>query len=160
MPDTWEVWWWKQNIWRQRSVPHQACLMLAGLAVLLNVAAGVVIGLMRVLPKNTFSILNGFVFKVALPALVLRGLGIKTDLYEDGIWRFIGAFLILRVIALAISGITAFRLQCVPLLHAFSAPLPPVSQHCAQHRIACASYCSWHPCTDVAGVTWRRRHAT
>jgi predicted permease len=78
----------------------------AGLAVLLNVAAGVVVGVLKVLPKSSYTILNGFVFKVALPALVCRGIGIKTDLYEGNIWRFIGAFLILRAISLVVAGVT------------------------------------------------------
>jgi predicted permease len=45
-----------------------------------------------------------FVFYVALPLLVLKGLGVGIDFYDDSfLWNFIGAFLILRVIALVIS---------------------------------------------------------
>jgi hypothetical protein len=99
------------NLMTQAPSSRFHALLHAGLAVLLNVAAGVVIGAFRILPKGAFKLLNGFVFKVALPALVCRGIGIKTDLYEDKIWRFIGAFLILRFIALLISVATAL-LQC------------------------------------------------
>lgn len=45
-----------------------------------------------------------FVFHVSLPCLVLQGLGITIDFYADSyIWSFIGAFVVLRFIALIVS---------------------------------------------------------
>jgi predicted permease len=85
--------------------------------VLLTVGAGAIVAIFKVLPKQAFKMLNGFVFKVALPALVCRGIGLKTDLYEDGIWRFIGAFLLLRCVALIVAVASAFMQTCVPSLH-------------------------------------------
>jgi len=42
-----------------------------------------------------------FVFYIALPCLVINGLGINIDIYDDAfLWTFISAFLILRGIAL------------------------------------------------------------
>lgn len=71
--------------------------------MLLTVAAGVIVGRLRVLPRGAHAVINAAVFKVFLPALICRGIGIKTDLYDDGIWRFIGAFLLLRLAALAVA---------------------------------------------------------
>ena len=43
---------------------------------------------------------NRFVFNILLPASVLLGLGLKSDLRDGSTWRFIGAFLMMRAIAL------------------------------------------------------------
>lgn len=43
---------------------------------------------------------NVFLFKLTLPASVILGLGIKTNLYNADIWRFVGAFLMMRAIML------------------------------------------------------------
>eukprot|EP00892_Ulva_mutabilis_P001562 jgi/Ulvmu1/11406/UM075_0068.1 len=80
-----------------------SAVLNTGLTVLLNVAAGVLVGGFRLLPRDAYATVNAAVFKVFLPALICRGIGLKTDLYDDGIWRFIGAFLLLRVVALAIA---------------------------------------------------------
>lgn len=45
--------------------------------------------------------LNLFVFAVLLPASVLLGLGLRSDLRDGDTWRFIGAFIMLRAICLA-----------------------------------------------------------
>ena len=71
--------------------------------MLLNVAAGVIVGGVRLLPPGAHTTINAAVFKVFLPALICRGIGLKTDLYDSDIWRFIGAFLLLRLLALAVS---------------------------------------------------------
>ena len=45
-----------------------------------------------------------FVFDIALPLLVARGLGVGIDFYDDSfLWTFIAAFLILRAIALILA---------------------------------------------------------
>jgi hypothetical protein len=103
-----------------RAMPAAVCLrctckyhqmrMHAGLAILLNIAAGVVSA--SFLPASTYKILNAVVFKVTLPCLVVRGIGIKTDLYRSEIWRFIGAFLLLRAISLAIAAAAQLARRC------------------------------------------------
>ena len=51
-------------------------------------------------------------FQVALPLHIMRGIGIGVDFYDDSfLWTYIGAFLILRVIALVVSiGMVIFKL--------------------------------------------------
>lgn len=71
--------------------------------MLLNVAAGIIVGGLRVLPPRSHVTVTAAVIKVFLPALICRGIGLKTDLYDGDIWRFIGAFLLLRVITLAVA---------------------------------------------------------
>lgn len=73
--------------------------------ILLTVVAGGLMGHLRVFDAKTFvPQATKFVFYVALPMLVIKGLGIGIDFYDDSfLWTFIGAFLILRVIALVIS---------------------------------------------------------
>lgn len=42
--------------------------------------------------------------KIALPFHIMRGIGIVVDFYDEtNIWSYIGAFLVLRVIALVVS---------------------------------------------------------
>lgn len=72
------------------------------LVVLLVVTAGFMSSWARILhTKEHAQSLNTFVFKFGLPSLVIRGLGIGTNLYVAENWRFICTFLILRVLALA-----------------------------------------------------------
>lgn len=73
-----------------------------GLSILLNVAAGALVAFARWMPFISYKHINSFVFKVALPCHIARGIGIKTDLYRSSIWRFVSAFLLLRLIALVI----------------------------------------------------------
>lgn len=72
-----------------------------GLTVLLVILAGYVSVALTVLTLKDVAPLNGFVFKFALPALVLNGIGLKTNLYSSEIWRFVAVFLILRALTLA-----------------------------------------------------------
>ena len=71
--------------------------------IILTVFLGVVFGYFRAFDAAQFvPQAVGFVFRVALPLLVLRGLGIMIDFYDpDFDWLFMVAFLLLRVIALA-----------------------------------------------------------
>lgn len=53
-----------------------------------------------------------YVFYVALPCLVINGLGINIDIYdEEFLWKYINAFLILRAIALVFSFLVAAQSQ-------------------------------------------------
>ncbi|KAI7841279.1 hypothetical protein COHA_005052 [Chlorella ohadii] len=45
-------------------------------------------------------VFNVFLFRFTLPMSVILGLGIKTDLYNADVWRFVGAFLMMRAIML------------------------------------------------------------
>jgi predicted permease len=73
--------------------------------ILLTIAIGMIMGYFKIFEAKTFvPHATRFVFYVALPLLVFKGLGVGIDFYDDTfLWNFIGAFLILRVIALVVS---------------------------------------------------------
>ena len=73
--------------------------------ILVTVGIGSLMGCCNVFQANAFvPQATKFVFYVALPMLVIKGLGIGIDMYDDSfIWEYICAFLFLRVIALIIS---------------------------------------------------------
>jgi len=72
--------------------------------ILATVAAGSVMGYVGIFEKSFIPHAVKYVFYVALPCLVIRGLGIVIDFYSDTfIWEYIFAFLILRAIALVFS---------------------------------------------------------
>ncbi|EFN53206.1 hypothetical protein CHLNCDRAFT_137056 [Chlorella variabilis] len=72
------------------------------LAILLVMAAGALsVWRTLVFRQDDMRIFNVFLFKFTLPASVILGLGLKTDLYKADIWRFVGAFLMMRGIMLA-----------------------------------------------------------
>lgn len=80
--------------------------------ILLTIAIGMVMGHFKIFQAKSFvPKATRFVFYVALPLLVFKGIGVGTDFYDDSfLWRFIFAFLILRVIALVVSlGIVFFN---------------------------------------------------
>ena len=70
--------------------------------ILLTISFGVVTGYSNVFDAKQFCPqATKFIFNVALPLLVLRGLGAGVDFYDERFpWMYILAFLILRVIAL------------------------------------------------------------
>lgn len=70
--------------------------------ILLTIALGSLLGYGKVFVADAFiPQAVKFVFYVALPLLVIRGLGIGTDFYDDKFqWSYIGVFFILRAIAL------------------------------------------------------------
>jgi predicted permease len=70
--------------------------------ILLTIGIGMVAGYVRVLDTKTFlPQATKFVFHVALPLHILKGVGIGVNFYDDSfLWTFIAAFLVLRVIAL------------------------------------------------------------
>jgi predicted permease len=80
--------------------------------ILLTVAIGMVMGYFKIFEAGTFvPHASRFVFHVALPFLVIKGVGVGIDFYDDTfLWTFIGAFLILRMIALIVSlGLVVLR---------------------------------------------------
>jgi predicted permease len=78
--------------------------------ILLTILIGIMMGYFKVLNAKTFlPQATTFVFYVALPLHILKGLGIGIDFYDDSfLWTFIAAFLILRAIALAVGFIMTF----------------------------------------------------
>ena len=75
------------------------------LQVLATIAIGALCGVLGVLKPDEFvPQAVRFVFYIALPCLVTKGIGVGIDFYsEKNIWSYIVAFLILRAIALALA---------------------------------------------------------
>ena len=75
------------------------------IVILLTIVFGIVMGFFKLFQAEKFvPHSTKFVFYCALPLLVLQGLGVGTDFYNDSfLWNFICAFLILRAIALLIA---------------------------------------------------------
>lgn len=75
------------------------------LRILMTIALGAASSGLGIFDANTFvPVATRFVFYVALPLLVVRGLGIGIDFYDDNFsWTFIGVFLILRAITLCVA---------------------------------------------------------
>ena len=72
------------------------------LQILVTIAIGVGAGILDVIVAEQFvPHAVKFVFYIALPSLIVKGIGVGIDFYaEANIWSFIFAFLILRAIAL------------------------------------------------------------
>lgn len=70
--------------------------------ILLTIALGSLLGYWKVFQATTFiPQAVKFVFYLALPLLVVRGLGIGVDFYDDAfLWSYISIFLIIRAVAL------------------------------------------------------------
>jgi predicted permease len=73
--------------------------------ILLTVALGIALAYFKVFDAETFVPQTiKFVFRVALPFHIIRGIGINVDFYNPKFqWNFIVAFLLLRAIALVVS---------------------------------------------------------
>lgn len=73
--------------------------------ILLTVLLGAVLARCRIFDADTFVPQTiSFVFRVALPLHIIRGIGINVDWYNPMFqWNFIVAFLLLRAIALVAS---------------------------------------------------------
>ena len=73
--------------------------------ILLTVALGALFGSIKIFDAEAFlPHCVKFVFYVALPALVVRGLGIGIDFYDETFsWTYIALFLALRVIGLCLA---------------------------------------------------------
>ncbi len=79
--------------------------------ILLTIGIGIMMGNFHVLDTKTFlPQATKFVFHIALPLHIFKGIGIGTDFYDDSfLWKFICVFLVLRVIALLFSFIVATK---------------------------------------------------
>jgi hypothetical protein len=77
-------------------------LLNEAIKILLTIALGCVFGRLGIFAAETFvPFAVKYVFFVALPLLVLRGVGIGTDFYDKTfLWSYIGVFLALRAIFL------------------------------------------------------------
>ena len=76
----------------------------AMIQILLTVAMGSISGWVGIFDAKEFVTVSvRFVFYIALPCLVINGIGIGVDFYSNAfLWSYIVAFLILRAIALVI----------------------------------------------------------
>ena len=72
------------------------------ITILLTIGIGFILQMLGVFDAPVFvSQLVKFVFQIALPLHIFKGIGIGVDFYSDSfLWTYIAAFLILRVIAL------------------------------------------------------------
>lgn len=79
------------------------------ITILLTVLIGIVFGYCKIFDAKAFvPHATKFVFYVALPLHVLRGLGIGVNFYDDKFsWTFIAIFLLLRAVCLVIALLTA-----------------------------------------------------
>ena len=75
------------------------------ITILLTIVVGYICGRCNVFDCNKFvDQMIRFVFYIALPSLILEGLGTNIDFYdESNYWSFIGSFLLLRLTALVMS---------------------------------------------------------
>ena len=75
------------------------------LQITVTIASGVGVGILGIIAPDVFvPQATSFVFNIALPCLIIKGIGIGMDFYTDTYkWPFIGVFLILRGIALIIA---------------------------------------------------------
>jgi len=74
------------------------------LQIIVTIAIGAGVGVLDIISADVFvPQATSFVFNIALPCLIIKGIGIGMDFYTAYKWSFIGVFLILRAIALMIA---------------------------------------------------------
>jgi len=74
------------------------------LQIIVTIAIGAGVGVLDIISADVFvPQATSFVFNIALPCLIIKGIGIGMDFYTAYKWSFIGVFLILRGIALIIA---------------------------------------------------------
>ena len=68
----------------------------------------------HIITPNARVALQTFVFHVAMPLLVGRGVALRVDFYDKDMWAFVGTFLVLRAVTLAAAAaVTAtLRTRC------------------------------------------------
>ena len=78
------------------------------LQILVTIAIGSGVGILGAISADEFvPRAVKFVFDIALPCLITKGIGMGIDFYsETNIWEFIVAFLILRAVALFVALLT------------------------------------------------------
>lgn len=79
--------------------------------ILLTIFIGIVMGYFQILNVKSFlPQATTFIFNVALPLHIFKGIGLATDFYDDSfLWMFICVFLLVRIIALLFSFVVATR---------------------------------------------------
>lgn len=84
------------------------------LGLLIAAAIGFAAAAAKVITPTFRVALQQFVFHVAMPLLVGRGVALRVDFYKRDMWAFVGTFLALRVVTLAAaSAVTAaLRTRC------------------------------------------------
>ncbi|KAL7543661.1 hypothetical protein ACHAXR_013347 [Thalassiosira sp. AJA248-18] len=82
------------------------------LQILVTIAIGVGGGALGIISDQFITHAVEFVFYIALPCLIVKGIGIGIDFYaETNIWAFIAAFLILRAVALLLALLAALLMN-------------------------------------------------
>ena len=85
-------------------------LLNQNIQILLLLALGAGSVFLKIFRQSTdLRTLNAFVFMILLPASVLLGLGLRSNLRDGATWRFVGAWLMMRAICLAANSILFFR---------------------------------------------------
>lgn len=69
-------------------------ILNADIYILLAIGLGIISVALGIFQRVDMRVLNAFVFKILLPIAVINGLGLKSDLRDPDIWKFIGAFLV------------------------------------------------------------------
>ena len=82
-------------VWRYTPVLNE-CLQLT-----LCAAVGFAAAALQVITPDFRVALQTFVFHIAMPLLVARGVALQVDFYDKDMWAFVGTFLSMRVVALA-----------------------------------------------------------
>jgi predicted permease len=108
-------------MWRYTPVAN-VCLEL-----LLSCLLGAAMAALGVVTPRARNALSAFVFNVALPLLVARGIALRVDFYDRSTYPFIGVFLLLRLLALlaaavAVSLRRAVRARASSVVHPFDPP--------------------------------------
>jgi hypothetical protein len=79
-------------------------LLNQNLQILLTLGLGMAAAYFKLVSSQTsLPTLNAFVFNILLPASVLLGLGLMSDLRDGSTWRFIGGFIMMRAITMVVS---------------------------------------------------------
>ena len=91
------------------------CLQLT-----LCAALGFVASTAQVIKPDSRVALQTFVFHVALPLLVARGVALQVDFFDKDMWAFVGTFLSMRVVTLAASAAVTALLRTHFLYDVFS----------------------------------------
>ena len=85
-------------------------LLNQNLQILFVLALGALSAYFKVFNQSTdLRAFNKLVFAILLPASVLLGLGLRTNLRDGTTWRFVGGFIMLRAICLAVNAALFFK---------------------------------------------------
>lgn len=84
------------------------------LQLLLCAAIGFAAAATKLITPNFRVALQTFVFHIALPLLVARGVALQVDFFKRDMWAFVGTFIALRVLTLGAASVVtgALRTRC------------------------------------------------